>query len=54
MPIPAIMMSTAGGNSIPNGASENEMSQCRRGTPKIPEKVIDIAIMVMPAANRYG
>ncbi len=30
------------------------MSALRRGTPKLPAKVIDIERMTMPIAKRYG
>ena len=46
--------STAGLNCTSNGAWLKLMSQCRRGTPKLPAKVIDITKMNMPPAKRYG
>ena len=32
----------------------NVMSQCRRGTPKVPANVIESVKISMPPANRYG
>ena len=50
----ARMRSTIGLNCTSNGAWLKLMSQCRRGTPKLPANVIDIVKMSMPPANRYG
>ena len=50
----ARMRSTIGLNCTSNGAWLNVMSQWRRGTPKLPAKVIDSVKISMPPAKRYG
>ena len=46
--------STMGLNCTSKGDWLKVMSQWRRGTPKLPAKVIDSVKMSMPPANRYG
>jgi hypothetical protein len=52
MPIVAWKSCTAGWYSTGNGAFENATSQCRRGTPKMPWKIIDMARTTMPMPKR--
>ena len=54
MPSMARKTSTMGLNATSNGACENEMSQWRRGTPKLPANVMPNSSSSSPPANRYG
>jgi len=49
-----ITRSTAGLNWRSNGAFENVMSQCRRGTANPPANDMKTEKINIPPANRYG